>query len=77
MADDDKTEFMVRNSGTGEWDRLIAMESTKVPAPANQADAAWTELEQLRARAAELGITVDMTWPIVRLREEIAQAGGA
>jgi hypothetical protein len=42
----------------------------------NAADAAWEELLALRAQAAELGIEVDEAWPIVRLREEIAKAGG-
>jgi hypothetical protein len=77
VADDEKTEFMIRNPATGEWDRLVGMESTKVPAPANRTDDAWNELQQLRARAAELGIAVDLAWPVMRLREEIAKAGGA
>lgn len=41
----------------------------------NKADAAWAELLHLRAKATELGIEVDESWPIVQLREEIAKVG--
>jgi hypothetical protein len=42
----------------------------------NAADAAWDELVSLRARAVDLGIEVDDSWPIIRLREEIAKVAG-
>ena len=40
----------------------------------NAADDAWAELLKLRERARELGVEVSESWPIVRLREEIAKA---
>jgi len=43
----------------------------------NKADAAWEELEALRAEARDLGIQVDGRWPIIRLREEIDAVKGA
>jgi hypothetical protein len=42
----------------------------------NAADDAWAELQRLRAEATELGIEVSESWPIVRLREEIAKVSG-
>lgn len=43
----------------------------------NKADAAWEELEALRAEARDLGIQVDDRWSILRLREEIDAVKGA
>lgn len=40
----------------------------------NAADDAWAELLALREKATELGIEVSESWPISRLREEIAKA---
>jgi hypothetical protein len=65
---------MSQDPQTGESGRYAALGSEQVTPPANQADAAWTEMVALRARAAELGLEVDERWPIIRLREEIAQA---
>lgn len=42
----------------------------------NAADDAWAELLSLREEATALGIEVDESWPIDRLRKEIAKAGG-
>lgn len=42
-----------------------------------RADAAWDELQALRAEAAALGVDVDEAWPIDRLRTEIATAKAA
>ena len=48
---------------------------TPVSVPvSNKADAAWAELERLRAEARGLGIEVDERWPIVELREQIDKA---
>lgn len=54
---------------------LLAGIDMMVVQPRNQADDAWAELGRLRAQAIELGITVDLSWPILRLREEIVKAG--
>lgn len=42
------------------------------PVP-NKADAAWEQLQALRAEARDLGVAVDDRWPIARLEEEIGR----
>jgi hypothetical protein len=49
-------------------------------APLSRADAAWEELQRLRAEARELGLEVDEGWPLAEIRERVAAArerGGA
>lgn len=43
------------------------------PTP-NKADAAWEELQTLRAQARKLGIEVDDKWPIAELEAQIEAA---
>lgn len=40
----------------------------------NKADAAWEELQRLRAEALELGVEVDERWPLTELRAQIEKA---
>lgn len=37
----------------------------------NKADAAWEQLESLRAQARSYGLAVDDAWPLARVQQEI------
>lgn len=52
----------------GEPPEEVALAAHPVP---NKADAAWEELQKLRARAREFGIEVDDHWPIAELQAQI------
>jgi hypothetical protein len=55
-------------------DTLIGQTDGKPVHPSNQADAAWAEIEELRAEAKRLNVPINLNWPLVILREQVAAA---
>lgn len=55
-------------------DKLVGQTDGKPLHPPNKADASWAEIEELRAEAKRLNIPVNLSWPLIILREQVAAA---